>query len=582
LPFALLILVTLAGLALYTSVFIRGMYHDNLRDQLLSDARLISDVLSLDTGAVVAGELQSRVERYGDLTQQRVTVVAADGVVLADSYERPATMANHLLRPEIQQALVEGAGTSVRFSRTVQFDMMYAAVAVRGASGEVAAVVRTALPLQHIEATVARLRDRIMLGTLLAVAAAVLVAIVLSARISWPIRRLTDVVRRMDAGDMNVYIIPTTQDEVGRLTRAFNEMAERLRRAIIGVNKERGQLAAVLEHMADGVIITDAEGAVQLVNPAALRLLGQGDVPVLGRSLAQVVREHQIAEVWQASLDDGEERVDLVEAGHRGPFLRVIATPLRAAEPGSCLLILQDLSQIRRLETVRREFVSNISHELRTPLASLRAVADTLRDGALEDPPAAHRFLDRMEAEIDSLTQMVQELLELSRIESGQVPIRLAPVSLDGVITPAVERLRLQMERSELALELDIPTDLPLVLGDAGRLQQVVTNLVHNAIKFTPAGGTISIDAAARGDEVIVMVSDTGVGIPTDMLPRIFERFYKADRARSGGGTGLGLAIAKHIVQGHGGQIWAESVEGRGSSFYFSLLPAGAGPTVRQ
>jgi two-component system phosphate regulon sensor histidine kinase PhoR len=233
---------------------------------------------------------------------------------------------------------------------------------------------------------------------------------------------------------------------------------------------------------------------------------------------------------------------------------------------------------------VRRDFISNISHELRTPLASLKALVDTLRDGALDDPPAAQRFLDRIETEVDAMTQMVQELLELSRIESGRVPLRLVPTPVADVVTPPLERLHPQAERAGLSLTVDLPSDLPPVLADAERVRQVVTNLLHNAIKFTRPGGSVTLRAYTLEDEgllpkvdrhrsaVIIEVADTGVGIPADDLPRIFERFYKADRARSGGGTGLGLAIAKHIVQGHGGRIWAESIEGQGSTFYFSLL----------
>jgi two-component system phosphate regulon sensor histidine kinase PhoR len=255
--------------------------------------------------------------------------------------------------------------------------------------------------------------------------------------------------------------------------------------------------------------------------------------------------------------------------------------------------MLQDLTRIRRLETVRRDFISNISHELRTPLAGLKALVDTLRDGALEDPPAARRFLDRMETEADALTQMVKELLELSRIESGRVPLRLRPTPVANVILPPIERLTPQAERAKLTIDVDLPAELPLVLAEEQRIQQVVTNLVHNALKFTPEGGRITVKCSRlqvkssgtaqpstpnlepgtlpEGDWVLVSVQDTGIGIPEDDLDRIFERFYKTDRARSSGGTGLGLAIAKHIVQGHGGQIWAESVEGKGSTFFFCL-----------
>ncbi|MBC7222671.1 MAG: PAS domain-containing sensor histidine kinase, partial [Anaerolineae bacterium] len=252
-------------------------------------------------------------------------------------------------------------------------------------------------------------------------------------------------------------------------------------------------------------------------------------------------------------------------------FLQVIATPLPEAQPPGFLIVLQDLTEVRRLETVRRDFIANISHELRTPLASLKALVETLRDVALDDPPAARRFLDRAEAEVDALTQMVQELLELSRLESGQAPLEMKPVPVADLVVPSAERLRPQAERAGLEISFDLPADLPLVQADLERVRQVVLNLVHNAIKFTPAGGRIHIAARQVGAEVQVSVADTGIGIPPEELDRIFERFYKADRARSRGGTGLGLAIAKHVVQAHGGRIWAESAEGRGSTFFFTL-----------
>jgi two-component system, OmpR family, phosphate regulon sensor histidine kinase PhoR len=236
------------------------------------------------------------------------------------------------------------------------------------------------------------------------------------------------------------------------------------------------------------------------------------------------------------------------------------------------LLLFQNLTRVRHLETVRQDFISNISHELRTPLASLKALTDTLQESALDDPPAARRFLQRIETEVDALSLMVSELLELSRIESGRVPLKMEAVSASDLIDQAVERLRLQAERAGLNVETTCQQDLPSVLADSSRLEQVLVNLLHNAIKFTPTGGIITVGAQLSEDNVLFSVKDTGIGIPTDDLSRIFERFYKTDRARSGGGTGLGLAIARHLVEAHGGRIWAESVEGQGSIFYFTVL----------
>jgi two-component system phosphate regulon sensor histidine kinase PhoR len=255
-------------------------------------------------------------------------------------------------------------------------------------------------------------------------------------------------------------------------------------------------------------------------------------------------------------------------------YLQVTATPLGPAQPGNTLLLLQNLTRIRRLETVRQDFISNISHELRTPLAALKAIVETLQEGALDDPPAAGRFLQRMETELDALSQMVEELLELSRIESGRVPLKLESIQPGDLIQQAVQRLSLQAERAGLSVETHVVRNLPLVKADPARMVQVIVNLLHNAIKFTPPGGFIRISAESQKHTVLFSIQDSGVGIPQGDLPRIFERFYKTDRARSSGGTGLGLAISRHLIEAHGGAIWAESKEQSGSTFFFTLPAA--------
>ena len=265
-----------------------------------------------------------------------------------------------------------------------------------------------------------------------------------------------------------------------------------------------------------------------------------------------------------------------------GVYLASTVTPFLNGASNGFLVLLQDLSHLHRLEVVRRDFVSNISHELRTPLASIKALVDTLRDGAISDPPAAEHFLERMEIEVDSMTQMVQELLELSRIESGQAPLRLFPTALDTLIEPAVERLRAQADRANVTLAVVLPEELPQVMVDADRIRQVVINLVHNAIKFTPAGGYVTVTVRAFPMVSVVSVADTGMGIPAEDLPRIFERFYKADRARSSGGTGLGLAIAKHTIQAHNGRDLGRKCRRQGQHIllYPSLLLTSVNTTL--
>jgi len=252
-------------------------------------------------------------------------------------------------------------------------------------------------------------------------------------------------------------------------------------------------------------------------------------------------------------------------------YLHGIATPLGQSLAGSTLLLFQNLTRLRRLETVRQDFVSNISHELRTPLASIKALAETLEDGALEDPPAARRFLERMLTVVDALSQMIEELFELTRIEAGKTPLKMGAVKPCVLIKQAVERLSLQAERAGLSISVNCQEDLPAILADARRLEQVVVNLLHNAIKFTPSGGQITVTSWVEGEFVVFCAQDSGVGIQAENLARIFERFYKTDRARTTGGAGLGLAIVRHLVEAHGGKVWAESIEGQGSSFYFTV-----------
>jgi two-component system phosphate regulon sensor histidine kinase PhoR len=519
----------------------------------------------------------------------RITIIDPDGVVIGESHQSRNQMDNHLNRPEVQQALAAGQGSSIRFSETVGYDMMYAAVIVTTAeqvadptAGALLGIIRVSLPLSEVNAQVTRLQQAILLAALIATILVAVLATIIAERTAKPIRRLTQVAEQVAEGDLSARLLPTTRDEVGQLTQVFNHMADQLGEKIATLAQEQSRLAAVLDNMAGGAIIIDQTGHVRLINPAAARLLDIAPEEALGLSVAQVVRHHQLVDLWQRCRDQGQEQSTTVEIRHQNLFLQAIARPFQAAGSKGYLFILQDLTRIRRLETVRRDFISNISHELRTPLAGLKAIVDTLRYGAMEDPPAARRFLDRMETEVDALTQMVEELLELSRIESGKMPLRLAPVAVTNLIREPVERLEPQAQRANLTMDIDLLSDLPLVLAETERIQRVVTNLVHNAIKFTPPGGRIRISAAANQDNLVISVRDTGVGILPDDLPRIFERFYKADRARSGGGTGLGLAIAKHIVQTHGGHIWAESPwtdpdngsKTQGSAFHLALLLA--------
>lgn len=418
--------------------------------------------------------------------------------------------------------------------------------------------------------------QRIIVAILVLGAGAVGGGYIVGERTARPLRQLTTVIQRITAGERHARILPQTQDETGRLIHAFNQMAEQLVGRLNSLTEEYYRLATAVQYMADGLLITDDASTVTLINPAAMRLLETTETASLGRSFAEVVRHHQLIDIWQRCQEQGKEQSEAVEIG-KDRFLQTIITPVHERGARGYLVVLQDLTTVRRLQTVRRDFISNVSHELRTPLASLRAVVDTLQDGAMEEPQVGRRFLVRAERELDTMTQMVEELLELSRIESGQVPLRLRATAVSDLLLLPIERLRDQAQRAELHLALNISSGLPAVLADAGRVQQVVTNLLHNAVKFTPPGGSVTLhayqDTNRFPDEVVFSITDTGDGITAEDLPRIFERFFKSDRARTRGygGTGLGLAISRHIVEAHQGRIWVKSKQGRGSTFYFTL-----------
>ena len=568
--FVVLILVCMGGLSVYLLHFVKGNYLDNLRTQLTGQAQLVGDASKLYFDGGQMESINALAERLGNKVDARITIIDADGVVLGDSEKDPRTMENHGNRPEVIEALSHEVGSSIRYSTTLGCDMMYVAVPIMvngEVAGEVASIARVSLPLAEINESLGHINQMIVGGTAIAAFVAILLALQISRSTTEPLKRLTRMSRRIARGELDQKIQVTSRDEAGELAEAFNLMATRLKEMVTLLTNERDKMVAVLSTMGDGILIVDSESRVTMVNRAAEKLFRLSENEALELSFIEVVRDHELDGILQECLKTQEQQTGLVETEPRRQFLRVIATPLG----GGSLVLLQDLTELRRLETVRHDFISNISHELRTPIASLKALAETLQEGAIDDKAVAQDFLHKINIEVDRLTQMVNELSELSRIESGEVLLKIEPADLGEVVRQVAERLRAQAERGGLSLKADIPPDLPKAQVDEERVEQVLVNLVHNAIKFTPPSGRVSLSTRVEGDSILVSVADTGVGIPADDLPRIFERFYKADKARAGGGTGLGLAIAKHIVEAHGGKIWAESIEGKGSTFTFTL-----------
>lgn len=566
--FAALLVVCIGGLSTYLSYFFRDNYMGSLKTQLADQARLVGDASEPYFESGETEDLDVLAKRLGDQIDARITIIGSDGAVLGDSDEDPAAMENHSDRPEVIEALAEGTGSDVRRSETLYRDMMYvAAVVVLG--GDAVGVARVSLSLNDINAAMGHVNAVITVGALIAAALGILLSFLMTRITVDPIRRLTRISQDMSEGNLNQEITVPSRDEVGDLARAFNRMAAKLKEAMALVTAERDRMAIVLESMSDAIFVVDGEGRVTMTNKSAEKVLQVPRDAVTGRHLIEVVRDHEIDALLQQCLKTRIQQTGVVELRSKRQLLGVIATPFQ--EDSGCLVLIQDLTELRKLETVRRDFIANLSHELRTPIASLKALGETLHEGAIDRPSVARDFVAKMNVEVDRLAQMVQEMGELSRIESGEAPLQRSPVNLTEVVARAVERLKPQSERAGLQVEAQVASGLPLVSADGGRIEQVLVNLIHNAIKFTPPGGRVTVSAIAEGDSLAVAVSDTGVGIPEDDLPRVFERFYKADRARAGGGTGLGLAIARHVVEAHGGRIWVESVEGRGATFSFSL-----------
>jgi two-component system phosphate regulon sensor histidine kinase PhoR len=512
--------------------------------------------------------MESLATTIGQQVGARVTIISLDGTVLGDTWEDPSTLENHSTRPEVIQALANGIGVSTRYSTTLKENMMYAAVKV-SVDGQAVGVARVALPLTQVDA-VAGSATRNIVISLVSIALLILLStLFITRRITSPLGQIMRATEGIAAGNLEQSISIRTNDELGRLGQAFNKMASQLASTTALASAEKSRLEVVLANLADGIIMTNADGKIVLANPEAAHLFGFESELSKGFSVIETVHDHEIFALYKKCLASMREEATQID--HNKKFLRVIAAPLPSERPGGAILLFQDLSQLYNLQTMRQEFVANISHELRTPLAGIKAMVETLQDGALEDKAIASDFLGRVDDEVDKLTQMVNELMELSRIESGSVKLDLEQTDVNILLKDAAKRFMPQAERQNLTISSTLNPELPFIEADGKRLMAVFNNVLHNAIKFTPAGGKITVTSSFTPEDIVVDIADTGVGISPDDLPHVFERFFKADKSRTQGGTGLGLAIAKHIVQAHGGTISVKSELGKGSIFTINL-----------
>jgi len=561
-------------LGIYLTASVRNSQIDNLRFHLEQEARITAEaalpsILGQDSSP------DALAKKLGQEIDSRVTIIAPDGAVLGDSIENPASMENHATRPEVMDALAKGIGESTRFSTTLQEQMMYVAVTVKN-QNTLVGIVRVALPLTTVEQNISHITRTIILATVIIAVVALLAVLFITRNITKPLRELTRASQNIAIGQLGQKITVSAKDEIGQLAQAFNEMSNKLKMTVEKMSTEKNLLSSILANMADGVIMTNAGGDIVMANRTAGAFFGFKEENVISKPVIEVVHDYEVDEILKRCLSSGKEQNTQFDSGIARRFLRAIAMPINnQGRLNGALILFQDLTELRNLQTMRRDLVGNISHELRTPIAGIKAMAETLLDGAIDDGQVARDFIRRIENEAERLTQMVAELTQLSRIETGQAELKKEPVNLNTLVEEVLAEMNPLAERQHIILAKALSPGLPLITADKDRIRQTVINLIHNAIKFNQPGGKVTASTSYNSQSVIVNITDTGIGISKEDLPRVFERFYKADKARSGGrtggGSGLGLAIAKHTVQAHGGQISAQSEEGKGSTFTFTL-----------
>jgi two-component system phosphate regulon sensor histidine kinase PhoR len=557
---------------------------ETLETRLASTGRLLHDGARRRlTRDASPADVHAWVVEAARPTETRVTLIGADGRVLGDSevaVEDLARVENHAERPEVRGALAGRLGRDLRASATIQTPLLYVALPVHD-GGRIVGVLRLALPVSMVSASWAAVHRVMLGGGLVALAVAFGIGLFVARRVTRPVVEMQAIARRMSEGDFTARAPVRSPDEIGTLGRALNAMAARLREKIQDLEQEQAKATAILDEMVEGVIAVDGHDAILLINERARAMFGLGTPRPEGKPFLEVVRNtdlHKILRAVRAPGEGGVSRHELRLAGPTDRRLQMNAVPLRlAGDAVGAVMVLHDVTELRRLEQVRTEFVANVSHELRTPLTAIHGYLETLLGGELEERENARRFLEIVFRHTERLGRLLDDLTDLSNIELGRVALRLEGTRLDEVVDSVLAIIAPKAEAGRVTLAARLAPGLGPVSADRDRLAQILINLVDNAIKYTPAGGRVTVSTRRTEDgRVEVAVADTGVGIPPADLPRITERFYRVDKARSRelGGTGLGLAIVKHLVLAHGGALAIESTPGRGTTVRVTLPPS--------
>jgi two-component system, OmpR family, phosphate regulon sensor histidine kinase PhoR len=579
--FAFAFLALLASVLLAVGFFAQRAFRDDYEragfEQLTAIARIAQARLPQWTPALPgqSEDVAPLREWVGQIAASgaRVTVITADGRVLADSQSDPQTMENHATRPEVLEAMAKGDGRSIRHSVTINRDLLYYAVRQNTPSGS-PIVLRFALPLETVDETLSSFRRRLWLASFFILLIAGGISLLFSRSFTGRVERLKDFSRRVAEGDFRPLPREGSGDAIEALGISLNRTAARLDRTIQTLTEERNLSSAILGSMVEGVAVVNGLERLVFANPGFAEILSLDVPPTSGSALVEVVRQTELLEAVRQVLH-GEPRVqsEIVTGTLRQHHFAITVAAVRAGDTTGAVVVLHDITELRRLERVRRDFVANVSHEFRTPLTAIQGFAETLLAGAIDDPQNRTRFLEIILEHSRRLARLTEDLLMLSKMDAERLELEIRRLSVSQLIESCLETAQRRAAEKDLRILVNAGQRLPDIAGDRRRLAEVLQNLLDNAIQYTLPGGQITLSAEAGEEEVILTVSDTGIGIPQADQPRIFERFYRVDvaRSREAGGTGLGLAIAKHLVEVHGGRLWVDSEVGQGSQFHFSV-----------
>ncbi|MCG2704828.1 MAG: cell wall metabolism sensor histidine kinase WalK [Candidatus Omnitrophica bacterium] len=552
----------------------------NIQTSLVTQAQLIET--QIPPGSIKnedIASLEALVKNLSAKTKCRITIINIRGKVLADSeqslQEIPA-MENHLYRPEVKIALSGTIGIDTRYSSTLGIDMLYVALPLKEGA-EILGTIRLALPLLSVEKTLSSIRKIVILGLLFAVFLAFILGTLLAAGTIKPINRMIQISRKYSEGDFSRRIIQSSKDEMGQLANTLNKMAQDIEDKIKEIKAQNQKLAAIFNSMIEGIIVVDKSSHIISINPTIEKIFGVSKEEVLGNIFLESIRNNDISEVINSVLKESEsisKEINLLLPVRK--TFEVSAAPIFDNDTvNGCLVVIHDITEIRRLETIRSDFVANVSHELKTPLTSIKGFIETLLEGALDDKENNRSFLKIIQDHAERLDKLVNDLLSLAHLESKEIALEKKSFDLRKQVDEIIASFKTQLKKKDMELKNDLPSGF-MITADKDKVEQVFTNLIDNAIKFNKEKGLIKIYGQTVNGRVKITVEDSGIGIPGKDVPRIFERFYRVDKARSRelGGTGLGLSIVKHIVELHNGTVGVESVEGLGSNFWLILPKA--------